>query len=385
MSLARNELIEFIDFILPLTRVPLAVAKGIIEKYEIDRKARSALHGDTIEVREESLTTLPSFIPEHLFDELTPLIIALCGKSSSSSHDQVPTLRLLDLVIILTILGNGKIRDKAQLLYSLFATSEPEGMLEWEHSQFIQRISSCLKKIGALKGSEVTPDDANYLAFVARIKEGGKGFHPSLSFQEFFHWIQNSPETAPAFLFLRLVNRLIRITHTLNQRTDTLLSLLCEITADNFTTQTLRVLKLSSYHLFVPHCPPYLLHLTDKSAHFILRHRHSLSTVTEMMEHYYLQIETVHSVTETTLLLTTPEGSVGRYYVTTTRQELSPIFSKTLSTMRLDVLHNLSPDTDYLFTFYTSSGLRFPVISLRTKPHHSMLSAPTFSSQTVST
>jgi hypothetical protein len=378
MSLARNELIKFIDFIIPLTRVPLAVPRGIIEKYKIDQKTRSLLHGDTIDVWEESLSTLPSLLPDHLCDELAPLITALCEKRSMV-QPHVPSLRLLDLVIVLTILGNGKLRDKAQLLYSLFATSEPEGLLEWEHSRLIQRISSCLKKIGALKGSEISADDANYLAFLARIKEERRGFHLSLSFQEFFHWIQNSPETAPAFLFIRLINRLIRITQTLNQRADSLTSLLSEITADNFSTQTIHILKLSSSHVFLPLCP-VLIHLTDKSAHFILRHRTaehpSPASLRSPNEHYYLQIETVHPITET-------ERSTERYYVTTTRQEISPVFSKSLSTMRLDVLHSLSPDTAYLLTFYTSSGTRFPVISLRTKPHHTMLTAPTFSSQKV--
>jgi hypothetical protein len=384
-SMGNNELVKFIDFLLPFTRVPIAVVHGIIRNYYQQQQSRSLLHGDTLQVWEEELDAMAAagYYPSEYHEVFLPLLEKLVQKSLTH---HMRTVKILDLLILLTILCHGKLREKSQLLYSYFAVNEPEGMLEWEHSQLIQRVSTCLKKIGAIKSSEISVDDANHLAFLARIKEDRRGFYPSLSFNEFFHWIQSSAETSPAFIFIRLINQFLRICQTLNQRMDSLVSLLSEITADNYSTQTIGVPKLSSSLTFLPVCP-HLILLTDKSAHFILRYTSRLMESLQDVEDYFVQIDTIHPLSPHQMPTPAPTPAqhnaehksspscCERYYATTTRQRVSPVLSSSnFSSVRLDVLHQLSPDTPYLLTFYTASGFRFPVVSLRTKLPQTMTS-----------
>lgn len=368
-SLIHNELVQFIDFILPFTQIPLDVVHEMIEHYHHEKRIQSLLHGDHLQVWEVPLHQISAYYPPQYEETLAPLTKQLAEKSPSDSN--VKLIKLLDLLILLTILCRGKLRDKAQLLFSYYAVHEPEGMLEWEHSQFIQRVSSCLKKIGAIKGSEISVHDANYLAFLARVKEGGRGFHLSLTFNDFFHWIQNSSETSPAFVFIRLINHFLRICQTLDSRIDSLSSFIAEVTSDNFSTQTMQVPKLSSSYKFAPACP-YLLFLTDKSVHFILQPPECSDVSSET---YYVRIDTIHPFSQSSFVISNHERTPAcceKYYIKSAFQKLTPIVSYQ-STIRLDIDRCLLPDTHYHFTFYTSSEIRYPVISAKTKPHQSAL------------
>jgi hypothetical protein len=377
LSMGNNELVKFIDFLLPFTRIPIAVIQEMIRRYYEQQQLRSLLHGDTLQVWEEELESMSAagYYPSEYHEIIFPLLQKLAVKPLTH---HTKTVKILDLLIILTILCHGKLREKSQLLYSYFAINEPEGMLEWEHSQLIQRVSTCLKKIGAIKSSEISVDDAKHLAFLARIKEDRRGFYPSLSFNEFFHWIQNSTETSPAFIFIRLINQFLRICQTLNQRMDSLTSLLSEITSENFSTQTIAVPKLSSNHTLLPLCP-HLLLLTDKTAHFILRYTPRFLESLTSSEDYFVQIDTIHPMSHYMPAPPSEHKSscCEKFYTTTTRHKLVPIVSRNSATTRLDVVHELTPDTPYLVTFYTASGFRFPVVSLRTKPSLTTLTKST--------
>jgi hypothetical protein len=281
----------------------------------------------------------------------------------------------MDVLIVLTILTRGKLKEKCQILYNFFALSEPEGMLESEHAQMMSRVAQCLKKIGALKRMEVTEDDSSYFAFLARIKDDGKGFHPSLSFQQFFHWIQSSIETSPAFTFVRTINRLLEICLTLDARIDSVTAIISDVVRN--TDKEFGVIK--------PNFPSSARREMHPRVFYISCDTLSLLLPSEGVrgKNLYVQIETIQNVIyphyqptkrlQAMRLDQHPQLCCERTVRVPIRRrvfESPPPLGASCPkhpSFRVDIESDLLPDTTYIITFYTAESY-FPPVSVKTRP-----------------
>jgi hypothetical protein len=206
-SLKNDGFIKLIDDIIPLFRLNYTIVSEIRQLIEI----KENLSNISFQNLEFHIWTIDDCITFFKDKSLTVPSILL----KLNEHNKI---KLLDLIIVLTLFTKGPIKDKCNMLYNFFAVSEPEGLLEREHVTMLIKTVNCLVKIGVLKSLDFTEDDAKHIAFLGRICEDGSKFYPSLSFQEFYAWVSNSTEVNAIFKSVRLLNRLLEICITLDNR-----------------------------------------------------------------------------------------------------------------------------------------------------------------------
>jgi hypothetical protein len=283
----------------------------------------------------------------------------------------------MDVLIILTLLTKGKLQDKARLLYSFFALAEPEGMLEYEHAGLIQKVGACLKKIDAIRPLDLTADDARYLADLARRNGEEGGYHKSLNFSNFFRWITHSNETSPVFQFIRLVNRLLHITRTLDAKTNAIASMLHDIT--NPPDASIGVPKFSKNSLLLQDHIPQIVFCSNRGVSFLLPS--SKAYYTDVYVHiektqtapYPLYEITSKDLAKRNTAAEVEQCCTKAYHIVTRQHIYSPKFphASCVHQNQIDVpsfqvtVPNLTPGTDYFLTLY-SPDVRFPPVKVRT-------------------
>jgi hypothetical protein len=376
-KLADNDLVRFLDSILPYFQLSLNNVKEAITIYNLKKSTRANMYGDTIQMCTEPLNDCLYYFPA-CKEEVGQLMGALCIDKRSP----VPLVRLLDVLILLTIISRGRMKEKSELLFSFFAVAEPEGMLEYEHAGLIFSVANCLKRIGAMKHLDMTEEDAAHLAFLARIRSDGQGFYPSLSFSEFFHWIQNSTESNLIFTFIRQINRLLEICVSMDSRIDALASMLTDITT--FSDKGIGLPKLDNSSAVFVERTPQLIFLSADSASFLLPREPTAKS------DLFVQIDYVHHPPHQRYELAKrlrskhrdldPQKCCDKTYMTPSRRKVySPPLGRSFAnsrsdaavapcvSMRVDVVGDLQPETEYRFTFY-SSFVRFPPLLVKMPP-----------------
>lgn len=372
IKLLNNDLVRFVDSILPYFQLSLNHVKEAIALYNTRKSTRANIYGDTIQMCTEPINDCLNYFPA-CQKEARLLMEALCVDKRS----QVPLVRLLDVLILLTIISRGRMKEKSELLYSFFAVAEPEGMLEYEHAGLIFGIATCLKRIGALKHLDLTEEDAAHLAFLARIRTDGQGFYPSLSFSQFFHWIQNSIESNLIFTFVRQINRLLEICVSMDSRLDALALMLTDITT--YSDKGIGLPKLDTFSTVFVERTPQLIFLNVDSVSFLLP-RDPIAKAD-----LYVQIDFVHHPPHERYELAKrlksrlrefdAQKCCDKTFMTPSRRKVyaPPMCHSALKTsqpgatslsMRIEIAGDLQPETEYIFTFY-SRTVRFPPLLIK--------------------
>jgi hypothetical protein len=371
-DLKSNTFLSFLDSLLPYLRLDLSVVKDALVIYDLKVSTRTQ-YGDTLHLAAGTVEEIVKYFPGKE-DTLKPLAYKL---SAFPFGAKKRTVQFLDVLIILTLLTKGPLREKARLLYSFFALAEPEGMLEYEHAGLIQKVGACLKKIDAIRPLDLTADDARYLADLARRNDEEGGYHKSLNFSNFFNWITHSNETNPAFQFIRLVNRLMFITRTLDAKTNAIAAMLHDIT--NPPDASIGVPKFSSNNLVLQEPIPQIVFCTNKGISFLLPSNKAYFT------DVYVHIEKVQVAPYPLFEVSNKELAKGsaaaevdqcctRAYHIVTRQHIySPNFphDSCLHQNQVEIpsfqvtVPNLSPGTDYFLTLYTAD-VRYSPVKVRT-------------------
>lgn len=376
--LKSNTFLSFLDSLLPYLRLELTVVKDALIIYNLKVSARTQ-YGDTLHLAAGSVEDILKYFPGKE-NVLQPLIYKL---SSFPFGAKQRTVQFLDVLIILTLLTKGTLRDKAKLLYSFFALAEPEGMLEYEHAGLIQKVGTCLKKIDAIRPLDLSADDARYLADLARRndEEAEGGYHKSLNFSRFFQWITNSPETSPAFQFIRLVNRLLHVARTLDAKTNAVASMLHDITDP--PDASIGVPKFSSNNLLLQDYIPQIVFCNSKSVSFLLPSNKAYYTdvyvhieKTQVAPHPLFEVtsKALKAKNANNTAAAEEEACCTKTYHIVTRQHIyAPAFphSRGVRQNQVDIpsfqvtVPRLFPSTEYFLTLYTAE-LRFPPVHIRT-------------------
>ena len=371
MDLANNELVRFIDKIMPFFQLSLQDVKEAIAIFNQKKGGQSSTSGDMIQMCTESIQDCLHYFPT-CKDVVCDLMTLLCINKGSAE----PLVRLIDVLIAMTITSRGRMKEKSELLYSLFAVAEPEGMLEYEHAGFIYSVACCLKSLGALQHLDLTEEDAAHLAFLARIKTDKQGFHPSLSFSQFFRWVQNSTESNVIFTFVRDINRLLEICVSMTSRVEALSVMLNDITLTS--DKGIAIPKLNATLLEYVNRSPYLSFMSSHHLSFLLP--------AALIGHddLYLDMAYVHwpprqryELTKRLKARLGPHGQpqcCEKSYRTHSRRKVrsAPNLSLPLGSqdrvlppsIRIDIMDGFHADADYILTFY-SSVRRFPPLLVR--------------------
>jgi hypothetical protein len=370
--LKSNSFLKFLDSLLPYFRLELNVVKEALVIFDLQVRSRSQ-YGDTLHLAAGTVSEILTYFPTKK-EELKPLLIKLSDQPYGAEKR---TVQFLDVLIVLTLLTRGSLKQKAQLLYSFFALAEPEGMLEYEHAGLIQKVGNCFKKIDAIRPLDLTVDDARYLADIARRNEEEGGYYRSLNFNNFFHWITHSKETNPAFQFVRLLNRLLHIARTLDAKTNAIASMLYDIT--NPPDSSLGVPKFSANDLILQDFVPQIVFCSSQRVSLLL------PTCKAFYSDVYVQIEKTQvapfplfDVTSKDLAKCSAGADSTQccskvYYIVSRQRVYSPSFphDSCLYQNQVDIqsfqviIPNLNPGTEYFLTLYTPD-LRFPPVKLRT-------------------
>lgn len=378
--LKSNTFLSFFDFLLPYLRLELTVVKDALLIYDLKVSARTQ-YGDTLHLAAGTVEEIIKYFPGKE-GVLQPLVHKLSAFPFGAKQR---TVQFLDVLIVLTLLTKGALHEKARLLYSFFALAEPEGMLEYEHAGLIQKVGTCLKKIDAIRPLDLSADDARYLADLARRNEEG-GYHKSLNFNNFFHWITTSPETSPAFQFIRLVNRLLQVARTLDAKSNAISSMLNDIT--NPPDASIGVPKFSSNNLLLQDYIPQIVFCNSKSISFLLPSSKAYYT------DVFVQIEKTQVAPQPLFEAAnnkahaqrnTPAAEVEScctktYHIVTRQHIYAPKFphARCVRQNQVDIpsfqvtVSRLVPGTEYFLTLYTSD-LRFPPVHIRTPDAAPML------------
>ena len=370
--LKNNTFLKFLDFLLPILRLELNIVKDALIIFDLKVQSRKQ-YGDTLHLASGTIDEMLKFFPNKE-DAMKPLLSKL---SSFPFGADKRTVQFLDVLIILTLLTRGPLREKAKLLYSYFALAEPEGMLEYEHAGLINKVGSCLRKINAIRPMDISADDARYLADLARRNEEDGTYHRSLNFSNFYHWITNSSETSPAYQFIRLFNRLLHITRSLDAKADAIASIVHDVTCK--PDKTIGVPKFNRSNLIIQEHIPRIIFCTCHSVSFVLPTAEAfLSNVYAFVEKVQIApnplYEYTHKgTTKKNEAAATNECCVKTYRVPSHQKVYTPAFPHERCSKRNRVycpsfqvtVSNLIPSTEYYITLYTWQ-IRFPSIRVTT-------------------
>lgn len=165
---------------------------------------------------EAAINDILAFFPIENRLKLKPLAIMLSFN--------VPVLGvhvfLLDILSVLVLILQGPLLDKVRYLFTWYNLTGTGLLSEQEHSMLIQRLAKSLNKMKIIGAIDMTVDDANHIALLARTKYDGTkiNFIPGLLFEDFYEWARR--ESNIFFSFFRLLDRLVDAMKLLDNRTN---------------------------------------------------------------------------------------------------------------------------------------------------------------------
>jgi hypothetical protein len=165
---------------------------------------------------EVSINDILAFFPIEQRIKLKPLVIMLSFN--------VPVLGihvfLLDILSVLVLILQGPLLEKVRYLFTWYNLTGTGLLTEQEHSMLIQRLAKCLNKMKVIGSIDMTIEDANHIALLARTKYDGNkiNFIPGLLFEDFYQW--SIKESNIFFTFFRLLDRLVDVMKLLDNRTN---------------------------------------------------------------------------------------------------------------------------------------------------------------------
>lgn len=281
-SMKNNGLVQILDLVIPLFRLNFQVVTEAVNIYQ-EKMGSISTRIDTFSIPPEKYTDY--------FPRCENLLDIIINKLSEFIHDEnIIAVKLMDILIVLTIFTKGSVKDKCKMLFGFFALSETQGLLENEHTTMLTRTMNCFKKLGFLKTLDFTEDDARHIAFLARIKEDGKSFHLSLSFQDFFLWVSNSSQANSIFKSVRLLNRLMEICISLDNKASSVTDLLNDITSQSRGVGEIRNIDLTTKLLMS--YTPAVIYRSHCNVSFVV------PRTTEYNDHvnYFVKIEQLNPV-----------------------------------------------------------------------------------------
>ena len=388
-----TSLLEYLDFLKPLLLSSNELIPFAVKTFEdLQARVREPDPPLRLETFELSVGNVRKFFPS-----AEPSIERVIQLLSYRKPILGQYIYLLDVLTVLVIVFRGPLEEKARWLFGWYNLSKTGVMTEVEHVILIKRVSDCLFRIKAIGRIDVTEEDANQIALEARVyKTVGGGstglqlkYLPGLTFDDFFRWTRESPESAVLVKFVRVQDRLVDALLALRSRIDAVGSIVEEMRLHR--EHAIHVPKMDMFPDLREHGSPLRIAFRASRSVTVLISAHGMDLGTSEA---YVQCRKSRPVPDP--LYSIPDSTMQRKIARGQRAIVSGLpmccereYSLTsyvrVPLRRAGVLRGgpllrvdiapLDPDSHYSFTVYTSA-FRYPAIGADTPPLHDLEVGP---------